>query len=121
MFPEVVLLFPRVLSFLFRVSVRFPFKHIFFLPYMDAWPVVCYPFRACWHSHFVPSLALGCLGNFLQIFSVFRCDLGCLFRDPLSEGDFFAVDWYFSNFFLEYPYVLILDCTYGPWCQECRL
>ena len=34
---------------------------------------------------------------------------------------FFALDWYFSKFFLEYPYVLLLDCTYGPWCHECRL
>ena len=34
---------------------------------------------------------------------------------------FFALDWYFSKFFLEYPYVLLLDDTYGSQCHECRL
>ena len=99
------LCFPRSFYYsrAFRVSY-FEFQCVFlsntfFLPYMVAWPVVCYPFRACWHSHFVPSLALGCLGEFFANFSLFYPDPGRLSRGFAERRRFFRIRLVFFEIF----------------------
>ena len=85
-------------AFSIEFQADFP-SFSFFLPYMVAWPVVCYPFRACWHSHFVPSLALGCLGEFFANFSLFYPDPGRLSRGFAERRRFFRIRLVFFEIF----------------------
>ena len=60
----------------------------FFPPYMVAWPVLCYPVRACWHNHRLSSLALGCSRDFLPILACFLAFNGLRERCPAERERF---------------------------------
>ena len=84
-----------------------------FSPYMDAWPVVCHPFRACWHVHLVPLPCTRMLGRFFAKFSVFYSFFGLSRRVWAFRERFFALAWYTRKFFLEFDLSAFL---YGSIC-----
>ena len=55
---------------------------------MVAWPVLCYPVGACWHSHRPLSLALGCSRDFLPILVCFSRFTASIFVTRPSESVF---------------------------------